>query len=729
MTKLCTAYFSVFKTSRASLFSVGILALLLNFTPARAADYIWNGVVSNDWNNAANWTPRGVPGASDSATVIADKTVNTDIPVRVGRLILAVGSSLQGAGDVTVVSGATFTDVKLSGSGLLNIEPGAIVDLNSVGRNNGVISNLLSTVLNTVLNLLISKGVVNRGLIRWNAGNLQLGADMTNEGSFDVRSSGSLSQSALLATTFTNKGSFIQSGVNSVTWSPGFKNQGTVRLTAGTLDLRGDAIQTAGLTKFEGGSLKSTKPFLLQGGKWGGSGAFTGTLRNEGGVLAPGFSPGSIVINGSYIQAANGTLQAEIGGTTPGSGYDQLVVNGPATLGGTLDLTQYAGFVPAPGNSFELMRYFSVSGDFATVLNRFTNPGTYFTTSKTPGFLLAQANADAALPTITIANPRLNQAGASVPSANGTASDALSGVANVSVRLYRYAGAGVTAGFWNGVSWDAAYNALTHERPATGTTNWSWNLPALAEGKYYVIATVKDKANNTASTATIIFWIDTIIPATATITSPAHNTNAANLNAVSGTATDAGSGITRVDLRIKRLSDNLYWNGTTWAVAVTNLTTTLAGSNWSRTNSANTPMPTGASLPNGLYTLTAYAYDRANLNRAAVSTVNVTAVPALQYEIEAASTHLVSAQWNAGNLQLTFSAPLDVASLPEAQFALSLNGAPLQAQSVTGNSSMVVISVPASSQPPNGATITVSWSNLHDAGGASLSGQTSLVAS
>src|SRR5688572_23049865 len=102
MTKLCIAYFSVFKTSRASLFSLAALALLLNFTQAKAADYIWNGQVSTDWNNAANWTPRGVPGTNDSATVVADKTVNTDVPVRVGRLILAAGSSLQGAGDVTV---------------------------------------------------------------------------------------------------------------------------------------------------------------------------------------------------------------------------------------------------------------------------------------------------------------------------------------------------------------------------------------------------------------------------------------------------------------------------------------------------------------------------------------------------------------------------------------------------------------------------------------------------
>jgi hypothetical protein len=239
-----------------------------------------------------------------------------------------------------------------------------------------------------------------------------------------------------------------------------------------------------------------------------------------------------------------------------------------------------------------------------------------------------------------------------------------------------------------------------------------------------VIATAKDKAHNVASTATTIFWIDTTAPATATITSPAHNATVGNLNSVTGTASDAGSGIARVDLRIKRLSDNFYWSGTTWVAALTNLTTTLIGSDWSR----NTAMPTGASLPNGLYTLTASAVDKANLSKAAVATVNVK-TGALQYQIEASSSpnHLVSAQWSGHNVQLTFSAPLDAASLPTAQFALALNGAELQAQSISCSGSTVTISLPSTSLPPDGATLTVEWDDLQDASGALLSGQTSLI--
>jgi hypothetical protein len=716
---------------KSKLWVIALLFLTAVPSLAQGVTYSWAGVESSDWNDPINWRPTGVPGPNDTAIVGINRNITTNTNVTVFKLNINAGSRISGNGSISLFGGGSFNDVRIGGPGNLIIGSGATVNITTAGTNNGPLTGVPNTT--GVVNTRFDGNVYNYGIINWTAGNLLAYKkfQVLSSGTLNISSDAYLVQDPSFPTIAEIYGKLTKTSFKTTIFALPTNNRGRVEATSGTLDFRNGFTQYTGTTLLSRGTLTSPSALRYLGGRLQGSGTVRASVNNQGATVAPGNSPGSIVINGSYIQAANGTLQAEIGGTTPGSGYDQLTVNGSATLGGTLDLRQYAGFVPAPGNSFELMRYDSVSGEFATILNSFTNPGTYFTTSKTPDFLLAQANADAGLPTISITTPKLNQAGSSVPSASGTASDALSGIANVTVRLYRYAGNGITSGYWNGATWDATYNALTHERPATGTTAWSWNLPALAEGKYYVIAKAKDKANNTASTATIIFWIDTIIPATATITSPAHNTNVGNLNTVSGTATDAGSGIVRVDLRIRKSTNNIYtyWNGTAWVDAITNLTTTLAGSNWSRTHSATTPMPTGASLTNGTYMLTAYAYDRANLNRAAVSTVNVTVVPALQYEIESASsTHLVSAQWDAGKVQLTFSAPIDAASLPEAQFALSLNGAPLQVQSAVGNNSTVVISVPASSLPPNGATLTVSWKHLQDAGGAFLSGQTSLVA-
>ncbi len=57
-------------------------------------------------------------------------------------------------------------------------------------------------------------------------------------------------------------------------------------------------------------------------------------------------------------------LQVELGGLTPGSGFDRRVVNGQATLAGALQASLLNGFVPAAGNSFEVLACQSRSGAF-----------------------------------------------------------------------------------------------------------------------------------------------------------------------------------------------------------------------------------------------------------------------------------------------------------------------------------------------------------------------------
>ena len=62
------------------------------------------------------------------------------------------------------------------------------------------------------------------------------------------------------------------------------------------------------------------------------------------------------------------SLLIELGGTQPGTQYDRVVDSGSLTLlGGTLDVVLYNGFVPTVGNSFEILQYGQLSGDFGTV--------------------------------------------------------------------------------------------------------------------------------------------------------------------------------------------------------------------------------------------------------------------------------------------------------------------------------------------------------------------------
>jgi hypothetical protein len=99
-------------------------------------------------------------------------------------------------------------------------------------------------------------------------------------------------------------------------------------------------------------------------------------------------------------------------------------------------------------------------------------------------------------------------------------------------------------------------------------------------------------------------------PPALAITSPAANIFAKLIPTVSGTVSDEGTGgsatgVSRVDLVIRRLSDNRRWNGSAWVDIETGLRATISGANWS----VSSGLPSGANLLEGAYELKAVAYD------------------------------------------------------------------------------------------------------------------------
>jgi hypothetical protein len=612
---------------RSGAFWLMALGALLISAPCWANSYRWTGENSRSWQDPLNWEPNGVPGTDDDddeATISNGVTVSVDANVSIKNLTLGQGTRLVGIGKLTLLGIGNFTDSRLS-VGEFFIGSGAVLNILSAGYSHGL---LIPTPgqpdLRGNVNSRFDCAVSNSGIINWNAGNLLFYRTLRNVtgATFNIRSAAALTQDPQAPTTLINSGTVRKLVSGDSIFTLPVTNTGSVVARSGKISFYNSFLQTKGTTSLQGGSLfHPGRSMNFNGGRVSGNGTIQSQLvANNGAVFAPGNSPGSLVINGNYAQSANGILDVELGGTTPGTQYDQMIVTGSATLGGTLNILQFNGFVPAVGNSFELMEYLTVSGDFAKVNNLFPAVGRYFTTSKAPDVLVAQAASDSVLPTVAISSPLANKGYASLASITGTSSDATSGIASVTVKLYRYASGAIAAGYWNGTSWDAVYTAAKNDRPATGTTAWSFTTPALGANKYSVTATAKDKAGNAKVSSEIIFWIDLSTP-TVAITSPANGAVVSSLSTVSGTASDGtGSGVVRVDLTIRRLSDNLYWNGTAWTAAVTNLTTVLSNGTWSRT----TGMPTGALLTNGQYTLSANAVDNANLQRAAVSTVTVT---------------------------------------------------------------------------------------------------------
>jgi hypothetical protein len=77
------------------------------------------------------------------------------------------------------------------------------------------------------------------------------------------------------------------------------------------------------------------------------------SLLNQGGVISPGASPGQTHVLGNLTLQGGSSLWMELGGTGFGQS-DLLVVDGDLALGGTLNLTNVAGFGPG---TYTLMTY------------------------------------------------------------------------------------------------------------------------------------------------------------------------------------------------------------------------------------------------------------------------------------------------------------------------------------------------------------------------------------
>ncbi|MBA4106856.1 MAG: hypothetical protein C0485_13980 [Pirellula sp.] len=143
----------------------------------------------------------------------------------------------------------------------------------------------------------------------------------------------------------------------------------TIIATQGRLRLQGGTLDVADLN-FQGGQLDWTAGTLHVD-------TYHGDLGFAVGTLAPGHSPGSTNITGTYAQQSAGILEIEVGGAAQGTLYDVVNVAGNATLGGVLDLKLVGGFVPTPSQTFTIMSANSISGSFSNVTSgsRLSTPG------------------------------------------------------------------------------------------------------------------------------------------------------------------------------------------------------------------------------------------------------------------------------------------------------------------------------------------------------------------
>ena len=316
----------------------------------------------------------------------------------------SAGSSVSGAGRITVASGTVNFNAGTSGtlgpalsitSGVVNFNTGADVSLTgltlSAGRlagadrvtvggpsawSGGDMHGTGRTVVAGGLQISVNGATLRAGrrLEVPAAATVTMSANLVceaipgavvvdNAGVWDLVNDADLNW-ANGTCTFANTGTFRKSGgtgTSSITW-PTFTNAGAVQVQSGTLTVP-SYTQTAGTTLLGGGALTSGNALNIMGGAVLGVGSITAPSLPSSGDVSPGLSPGILSLSGNYAQSSGGRYSVELRGTTPGTQHDQLNIGGVATLAGELAVDT-TGFSPAAGQTFTIMTFASRTGTF-----------------------------------------------------------------------------------------------------------------------------------------------------------------------------------------------------------------------------------------------------------------------------------------------------------------------------------------------------------------------------
>ena len=287
----------------------------------QGTNFIWVGSQSSDWFTPGNWSPVGIPGALDEATVNGG-TVSVSKSTTVGLVNLTSGT-ISGPGLLSTTSGFIWDGGSLSCPVLIQTNASLFIDNSSTLNlysplTNGGTVNWLGTAnlsINNNLYVGTSGGIVNLPGAVFNAQNDQ--AVLNGNGS----------------PYFNNAGTFIKSaGTNSII-GISFNNSGRVLLQSGGIAFNGN------VSGVNGAMFTGSRTNVL-----GGSGVLTlaGGVTLSNVVLAVAGIGGNGTVFGSF-NWISGTLNPSssltlgVGGVMNLNGSGPIYLDGPLTNAGTIN--------------------------------------------------------------------------------------------------------------------------------------------------------------------------------------------------------------------------------------------------------------------------------------------------------------------------------------------------------------------------------------------------------
>jgi hypothetical protein len=363
----------------------------------------------------------------------------------------------------------------------------------------------------------------------------------------------------------------------------------------------------------------------------------------------------------------------------------------------------------------------------------------HLTTPVGTGSSSASFVVDNSAPSVAITSPAANAPVSSLTNISGTVAEEAtggvgstggSGLRQVYVRLRRSS----DNKWWTSTGWSSTGDSSSVfpavVNGAAGTWSSDVSSAALPTGTYLLYAYAADQAGNTnfVSRRVSIVAPDTTAP-TISISSPADNSGVSSLASINGLAADeaGGSGMRRVYLRIRRLSDFKWYSPSGWSA------TTTAGTSLPATYNSGTREWTCTAGPSSLaagdYLVYAYAIDMVGNTSFVRHRVNVSAAGSTSAgtgSTGTSSVKLSSAVLQGAGVQLKFTSALQAASATDAAtYQVQVNGKAVEVESVRyeAGSRAVTLSL-AAGVLKAGDQVVVSWSDLCDAQGRSLNGKT-----
>jgi len=317
-----------------------------------------------------------------------------------GTSLTLAGGSFGGGGTLKVLGDFAWTAGTLEGNGILDLSNGGISWSGNLVQNGMTVNMISDPVINTPANFTYTLnagamtipgavtindtstlnlaggtytaagGLNIAGGLDWSGGQINTGANPVINlvtGVMTLTGDGTL-----IASNFTNQGILTKNtGTGTNTLNTPLSNSGTINIDKGVLSVSSTLSNTGVISLSNGASLTVAGASFdnVAGATIKGAGTLNtpaSGLTNNG-IIAAGFSPGLMIINGDLNLTATSVIDIEIQGTnavTPD--FDILNVLGNANLDGSLNVTLPTGFDPI-GNSFTFLTTTgTVTGTFAT---------------------------------------------------------------------------------------------------------------------------------------------------------------------------------------------------------------------------------------------------------------------------------------------------------------------------------------------------------------------------